>query len=407
MHLNSLLNPSDGPSIKMLLPILIPILRNTIFLRRYRADISNYTAIDALAIFDIIVMGFCACWLYVNRRQVPWKRLWHGTIKCWFAYYMFAFITILWRIHGSSALYIVYRAGTMLILSAYIYAIFMQFHSAQTAFKGLLNYITALMLFIILGHLRLGQIHTNSYSVCAATIVCLALSAYRSHLYTFKEMKPYIYGGLIALALGTSSGTNVSFVCGLIFIYSFKRNHFRLSFFLLSMLVLLSAYYFGKQIIIKILFPRKTMHGITTLSGRMYLWTGYINIWLKRPFIGWGFAVGERAGKAFDFMYALSAHNGYLSILINTGLIGLTFWIVLFKRLIKSIMLQIIFESPYAIALASTFIVILVNNNSVPIVGSNWGPLATLAFCLLAFWNLWCENAPKGFYQLDNEQPSC
>ncbi len=390
----------------MLIPILIPILRNTIFLRRYRADISNYTAIDGLAIFDITVIAFCACWLYQNRSSLPWKRIWHGSVKCWFGYYLFALVTILWRIKGSSALYICYRAGTMLILSGYIYMIFMKFRSPQSAFKGLLNYCSALTLFLFVGNIRSGTLHTNTYSVCAAVTICMALSAYRSNLFPLKELKPYIFGGLFFLLIGTSSASNVSFLCGLLFIYSFKRNRFQLSFFLVTLLALFSIYFFGKRVIFKILFPRKSVTNVASISGRMYLWKGYIQIWLKRPFRGWGFAVGERAGKSFDFMYALSAHNGYLSILINTGLFGLAFWLVLFKRLLKSFFSQIVFGSPYAIAIASAFIVIAINNNSVPIIGSNWGPLATLAFCVLAFWNIWCENAPKGFYQQYNGQPA-
>lgn len=407
MQLKSLINPVDGPSIKMLIPILIPILRNTIFLRRYRADVSNYTAIDGLAIFDIAVIAYCAYWLYKNQNQIPWKYIWHGTVKCWFGYYMFAFVTILWRIRGSSALYICYRAGTMLILSAYIYMLFTKFRSPQSAFKGLLNACMGLTLLLFIGNVRNGSLHTNTYSVSSAVMTCLALSAYRSKLFTFKEMTSYIYSGFFFLLIGTSSASNVSFVFGILFIYSFKKNRFHLSFFIISLLSLFTAYYFGKRLFLRILFPNKSIQNVTSFHGRLYLWTGYIKIWLRRPFIGWGFAVGERAGKVFNFMYALSAHNGYLSILINTGLIGLAFWLILFKRLVKSLMLQIIFDSPYAIAVTSAFLVIAVNNNSVPIVGSNWGPLATLAFCLLAFWNLWCENAPKGFYQLNNEQPSC
>ncbi len=407
MHLKSLLNPSDGPSIKMLIPILIPILRNTIFLRRYREDVSNYTAIDKLAIFDVLVIAYCAWWLYQNRFLIPWKRIWHGSVKCWFSYYLFAFITIFWRVRGSSYLYIIYRAGTMLILSTYIYTIFIQFRTAKSAFKGLLNYILALTIFMFLGNVRLGSLHTNTYSVSAAVIICLSLSAYRSKLFPHKEIALYLYSGIFFLLIGTSSASNVSFLCALIFIYSFKHNHFRLSFCLISLIAIFTTYYFGKRIIFKILFPHKSYAGITHFSGRLYLWTGYIEIWLKRPFRGWGFAVGERAGKFFGFMYALSAHNGYLSILINTGLLGMLFWIVLFKRLLKSLLSQIIFESPYAIAIASAFLVIAINNNSIPIIGSKWGPLATLAFCLLAFWNIWCENAPKGFYQLNNDQPSC
>ncbi len=386
----------------MLVPILIPILRNTIFLRRHRADVSNYAAIDSLAIFDIAVIAFCAWWLYENRFFIPWKRLWHGTVKCWFAYYLFAFVSILWRIPGSNPLYIIYRAGTMLILSSYIYMIFMKFRSPQSAFKGLLNYSVALTVLIFLGNIRSGTLHTNTYTVCAAVTACLALSAYRSNLFPINEMKPYIYSGLFFLIIGTSSASTLSFLFGLIFIYSFKRNRFHLSFFLFSLIALILAYFFGKRVILKILFPRKSFARITSLSGRLYLWKGYIQIWLKRPFCGWGFAVGERAGKFFGFMYALSAHNGYLSILINTGLFGMLFWIVLFKRLLKSFFNQIIFESPYAIAIASAFFVIVINNNSIPIIGSIWGPLSTLSFCLLVFWNIWCENAPKGFYQQNN-----
>ena len=197
--------------------------------------------------------------------------------------------------------------------------IFMKFRSPQSAFKGLLNYSVALTLFLFIGNIQSGTLHTNTYSVCAAVMVCLALSAYRNNLFSLKEMKPYIFAGLFFLLIGTSSASNLSFLCALIFIYSFKHNRFYLSFFLITFISLFAAYYFGKRIIFKILFPRKSFSNITSLSGRLYLWKGYIQIWLKRPLVGWGFAVGERAGKSFGFMYALSAHNGYLSILINTG----------------------------------------------------------------------------------------
>ncbi len=283
--------------------------------------------------------------------------------------------------------------------------IFMKFRTALSAFRGLLNYCFALTLLLLIGNLRLGTLHTNTYSVCAAVTVCLSLCAYRCNLLPFSKMKYYIFGGLFCLLLGTSSGSNIAFTCALIFIFSVKNNRFHFSFFIISLLSLFIVYKFGHHIILKILFPNKSIESVTTLHGRMHLWSGYIEIWLKRPFIGWGFAVGERGGKAFDFMYALSAHNGYLSILINTGLIGLSFWLLLFKRLFKSLQRQFIFKSPYAIVVTSAFIIIAINNSSVPIIGSNWGPLATLAFCLLAFWNLWCENAPKGFYQQNNEQP--
>ena len=401
MQQKTLLNPTDGPSIKMLLPILIPILRNTIFLRQ-RANASNYTAIDTLAIFDILTIAFCAYWVYQNCTSVMWKRLWSGTVKCWLGYYLFALISVFWRIKGSNALYIFYRAGTMLILAPYIYMIFMQFRSARSAFKGLLNYILALTIFMFLGNIRLGAFHTNTYTVSAAVMVCLSLSAYRNKLFPLKEMTPYIYIGLFLLFIGTSSASNVSFVCGLIFIYCFKNKRFHFSMFIMLLLSLFAAYYFGKQVFFPIIFPHKSESKLFTLHGRAVLWEHYIRMWLRRPFRGWGFAVGERSGRSFGYIYALSAHNGYISILINTGLLGMSFWIVLFKRLIKSLILQIIFDSPYAIVIASAFVIIAVNNNSIPTFGSNWGSLSTLTFSILSFWHIWCENAPKDFYCQSN-----
>ena len=385
----------------MLIPILIPILRNTVFLRQ-RAVASNYTAIDALAIFDVFSIAFCAYWLYRNHISIPWKRMWSGTVKCWLGYYLFALITVYWRIRGSNALYIFYRAGTMLILAIYIYMIFSQFQSARSAFKGLLNYTLALTFFMFLGNIRLGSLHTNNYPVSAAIVTCLSLSAYRNKLFTLKEMAPYICIGLLSLLLGTSSASNVSFVCGIIFIYSFRNKRFHLFIFILTLLSLSVAYYFGKQVIFPIIFPHKSEATLFSLHGRKVLWEHYINMWLRRPFRGWGFAVGERSGRSFGYIYALSAHNGYISILVNTGLLGMSFWILLFKRLIKSLMLQIIFKSPYAIVIASAFVVIAVNNNSAPIFGSQWGPLPTLTFCILSFWHIWCEKAPKGFYSQYN-----
>jgi O-antigen ligase len=68
----------------------------------------------------------------------------------------------------------------------------------------------------------------------------------------------------------------------------------------------------------------------TTFTGRTYIWNYVLTFFDQRPWLGWGYqsfwSIGSDAPnlKADNFISGLNqSHNGYLDILLETGIVGL------------------------------------------------------------------------------------
>ena len=72
----------------------------------------------------------------------------------------------------------------------------------------------------------------------------------------------------------------------------------------------------------------------TGLSGRLILWQWAWDAFLDEPFLGVGFGVGSRhlfeQGTGYFGETISSVHNGFLEVLLGTGLVGFAFWAVSF-----------------------------------------------------------------------------
>lgn len=70
-----------------------------------------------------------------------------------------------------------------------------------------------------------------------------------------------------------------------------------------------------------------------TFSGRTVIWEAVILLWQQKPLIGFGYGAGAELIRpqlsGMLFASAVDAHNGYLDILAETGIIGLTTYIAL------------------------------------------------------------------------------
>jgi O-antigen ligase len=88
-------------------------------------------------------------------------------------------------------------------------------------------------------------------------------------------------------------------------------------------------------------------------TGRTEIWTATIDLWLKHPFLGIGFRQHEQ------FLAGAPAHNAYLAMLADTGVLGLIVYLVL---LITSLAASWGIEDPrtrrFIMAVIVTYIVI-------------------------------------------------
>jgi len=387
----------SGPSRFEVFLLLLPLIRQTVFLRR---NAEAYTTIDPFAMFDIIAMFFVGFYLLCVLYRFPWHKLFGSCMGWCFLYYVFCIFSFLWRLEGSSAPYIIYRATSMTVMILYVFYLMSRFQDAGAAFDGLLKYIFYIMFFEVLGTMRLAGVsiealHTNSYSFSAAVLAVLALTAVKSRERTLSQVKWYLLLGLAGVIVGTSTGTNIAFAMALCFVFCVGKEKVDPLLVMLLPVIGVLIYEFFLPELMQFLAPGKTVEGLRSGTGRMRLWEVYIDAWQQRPWLGYGFGIGERAGQFFQYIYTLSAHNGYISVLVNTGLIGAFFFGMFILSWVSSLLRQMSLNNKHAFPVIAAFIVIVVNNMSVPTIGSQWGALSTVVLLVGSYFALFCQAEPK------------
>jgi O-antigen ligase len=128
---------------------------------------------------------------------------------------------------------------------------------------------------------------------------------------------------VILIYKGGSRTTVITISTILITALFLKYGRYTLILFLLPVSYLLydqSLIVFVKE---KVLFLDDYYRGLDSLSGRWDLWTTSWRIFQKSPFLGHGFRMSEV--MFYHDQDMTSAHNAYLSSLMETGIIGTFF----------------------------------------------------------------------------------
>lgn len=74
---------------------------------------------------------------------------------------------------------------------------------------------------------------------------------------------------------------------------------------------------------------------IGTLSGRTELWSLAWDAFLERPLFGYGF--GASRGMFYDDVGLGGAHNAYVNVIVDVGLVGLAWWLFIIGALVVSL----------------------------------------------------------------------
>ena len=387
----------SGPSRFEVFLLFLPLIRITVFLRR---NAEAYATIDPFAIFDIIAMFFVGFYLLCVLYRFPWHKLFGSCMGWVFLYYVFCISSFLWRMEGSSAPYIIYRATSMTVMILYVFYLMSRFQTAQAALEGVLKYVLLILLLGMIGAIKnggfsLAMLHTNSYSFAAAVLAALALTSVKCRERTFSQVKWYLFFGLAGVLLGTSTGSNIAFAMALCFVFCVGKEKVDPLLVMLLPVIGILIYEFFLPELVRLLAPGKSMAGIMSGTGRVKMWNIYLEAWQQRPWLGYGFCIGERAGQFFRYTYTLSAHNGYISVLVNTGLIGAFFFGMFILSWMFSLLRQMSLNNKHVFPVIAAFIVIMVNNMSVPTIGSQWGVLSTVVLLVGSYFALFCQAEPK------------
>jgi O-antigen ligase len=259
----------------------------------------------------------------------------------------------------------------------------------------ILNYIILLTtLTALFGMIQFHFSHTNSYSFSSMIGILLYIGGMKYKLLKLKEVWIGLLICILGIFFGTSSGSNVALVLGLLFLFGGGRKGINIIWISIVVVFSYLLYLYFENEIFNIIFPGKNIETIGGMTGRQDMWRMYWSGFLKKPVLGYGYCIGEKNSTIFgwnlDFGANTTAHNMFMSVLINTGLIGLILWVrflfVLFNRTYKYATLG----NKYAALLFPVLIAIVVNANTAPALGSEWSPTGTICYSVVVFalWGL-------------------
>jgi len=185
------------------------------------------------------------------------------------------------------------------------------------------------------------QLHKNEFArdvVVTAVVFLLYLWGSRFNMRRAPILL-FVFSFFIILLIGAWSGTSLIVFFGLIACFFLLRHisgtnnvRFKIIFigFLFSTFIYTIIMYFFDDIL-------RLLGKDPTFSGRTGIWEAAFGLGLERPFIGYGyrtFWVGESAAEVYrrlgaGLQHVGGAHNGYLDLWLETGLVGvlLVMWI--------------------------------------------------------------------------------
>ena len=239
------------------------------------------------------------------------------------------------------------------------------------------------------GGIAQGFQHTNSYSVSAMIGTILAVGLKK--IYNPKYINYFIVANMLPLIMGTSSGTYIAFICSLLVLFSTDKKGIKITQSIIVAGIVYFIYSFAGDYIYSLIFYGKSVDAIEGGTGRYEVWEQFIHGWELSPWLGHGFVVGERnlfllGGHEMIF----SAHNGYLSVLVNTGLLGMSIWGGFVIKTIINGLGRAQVKNPAQTEAAILFAAlcgILINNISYPLCGSDWNHTFPPMMCVLIMLN--------------------
>lgn len=379
----------------LLLLIFFWVGRNTIFVRQ--RDIDSFASVDTMALFQIVAIFLLFSSFFFLYRKVSSRTLnniYKAPVLWLFLLYALGLISAFWSPFFN---YSAYRAFESLVLFFAVFVYFNNIVDFEKSEKAFLRFILTLLLLTFFGYWKLigfqisiAAVHTNSYSFIGLILFLYSigelLSRGEKSRKRKKMLKRYMYIGLFFVVLGTSSATNISVVFGLILLALFtNRKDVQISVLILLTLSLPIFFTFGDiSQIQEILFPGKDINSITMMTGRVVMWTEYIEMIYEHPYFGWGFSVLSRIAEHAR----TNAHNSILSILSGMGMAGGIIFIIFLVRSSFSIFKNRNRKMKGSVGGGIAFAAALMNSMSISIIGEGAAP-ATLSFVvLLAFYFL-------------------
>jgi len=143
----------------------------------------------------------------------------------------------------------------------------------------------------------------------------------------------------------------------LVYFWFWKKKYCFLIVIFAAMFSILESQNVTKIVLQQNVKPGGSINANAASSGRFFLWEHNMDLFLKMPFttkiLGVGLGNDLKIAPGTNSMWA-GSHNDYLSLLITTGVIGLTLYLLIYSILFISIM-----RSPLQIRIRMFFLGVL------------------------------------------------
>jgi len=380
----------------IVLPFLLAIglvIRATFFIRR--RDPSAFAEIDVSNMFAIVLVLMAIPFLLSKRGMRAIKQIMSTPLKYYVYYSIWCFISVFW---SSDIIYSLFRITELLVTLFLIAYILIDVRSKEYAKRILLFFlifslIAAFGFYLKSGWFSFERFHNNEYPMLSASGILIGIFFFIDRRRFDYDNNQITYLSLILFSLsvlgiiyGTSSASNVSLILSILLLVSLRESRIITTVILMiSILVVWFAWQNYQAEIMKIVFPGKTITSIETATGRTSMWKYYMDGFLEKPLLGWGFPTGEKEGFKFGWVTTSTSHNMLISVAINTGIIGL----LLFSTFMISYTLYIIrklrdkyFDFKW---IAGAWFVFVINSMSLPALGSHWMWLTSSIFFIMVY----------------------
>lgn len=358
------------------------IFRKTIL--NVTKEIGNYSAdLDRSTFLAVIGILLSVCVL-IKEKEL-FIQHYHKT-QLFSNYYLFALASSIW---AGGLFIIVFKTSEILASFFLILVIIARIGSWRKIIYYIIFLATAITVCDIIHYIiesGLGFYHTNGYTFTASIGLLLSLGCLKYGVFKFKTLRIYMFICLYALITGTSSASYISFIIGLFFLYSSGKEGVSI-YKLILIGGLFAVIYIGlSEYIFQLVFYGKSEAAIMRGTGRLSIWEIAFKAWQKSPWLGNGFLIGERNLSSIGLsIKVVSAHNTFISVLVNTGIVGIALFFCFLVKWVRIIYRESVCRNKYACILLPVTMAILVNINAFPAIGSDWNYVAPCIYALIVF----------------------
>jgi O-antigen ligase len=306
-----------------------------------------------------------------------------------FVYYIMGILSALWSPMPAFTFYRAFEFVTLLMGVLFALSYCSDFYAAE---RKMLFISTIVLIFCLLMKLKLSGIayslehwHATTYTTSGAMIFCYCAGEYFFSEKSRKKMlRRYGIFALALVLLGTSSGSFISAIAGLLLILFFYRNAglWGLGILLFAVVILIGVDWTPVK---NFIFYGKSERAITTLHGRVYMWDSFMGMIAQKPFFGNGFGVFMRSPEVATSGHP---HNSIFSVLLGTGILGAIPVIVFFFRLLREFLKTTSHRLPGAIGCSAAISTGLINSLTSPFVLDKWDESTLVFACLIALFIL-------------------